>query len=106
MKFIMKNEPNEAERLFDKYVDKKLYGDFDSRVKRLSFYSPEARAAEFYNLIKGKSQEEVNKISSQALQLGGIITEGRFMESLMKLMIEDNTDFDKIKKLKTANKNQ
>jgi len=98
--FIVKQEPYEAKRLVDRYFDKLKLEGVNKQVKDLMFYPPEARAKGFYDMIKNKPDKEVQKIMSDAVRIGGIITEGRFMEELIKLSLEDGKKIQEIKAIK------
>ena len=97
---LNKDKLNEyLERLLKKYISKKSLEDVNPRVKSLIYYSPEARARGFYELMKDKSSKEINELIKDANKIGGIITKGRFVDELMKIIIEEKGDLNEIKKM-------
>ena len=87
--WIVKQEPYEVERLFNRYVDRIEAKEISTSIKKLAFYAPEVRAKEFYNMYKERDEEKRIQLLKDSKKLGGIITEGRFQNELLRLITED-----------------
>lgn len=89
VKWIVQQGPRESEDLMNMYI-KRIKGEgIDFRVKEMTYINPDARARVFYDLYKKASPESRKRLIQQSYQLGGVITEGDFMEELVNLMMQD-----------------
>jgi hypothetical protein len=89
MKWIVEQEPRESEDLLNMYIKKLKGKGIDYRVKEMAYISSKARAKVFYTIFKDASIEGRKRLVLQSQQLGGIMTEGEFMDELVNLINQD-----------------
>jgi hypothetical protein len=82
-------DPNESNRIMNRYISGIQKGDVDYRVKELSYISPKPRANQFYKFYKEADDKGKDRLIKQSLLLGGVISRGEFAEELKNLLAQD-----------------
>lgn len=82
-------DPNESERMMNRYISGIEKGTVDYYIKTLSYISPKPRAAQFYKFYKEADDKGKDKLIRQSILLGGVISRGEFAEELKKLLAQD-----------------
>jgi hypothetical protein len=83
-------DPNESNRIMNRYISGIQKGDVDYRVKELSYISPKPRANQFYKFYKEADDKGKDRLIKQSLLLGGVISRGEFAEELKNLLAQDS----------------